>query len=129
SRLNPIDSIRPQDVVVFYATGLGPVDSSGQVLDPLDVYLGERKAKVMVASLAAGRPGIYQLTVMVPLMASDRLFLRSGGWQSNIVYLSTYSEEFGPVSIPAGKNTANVSGAIEGLYPSADPSFPQAPCT
>ena len=54
SRLNPIDSIRPQDVIVFYATGLGPVDNSGQVLDPFDVYLGERKAKVMVASLAAG---------------------------------------------------------------------------
>src|ERR1051326_2315426 len=61
-------------------------------------------------------------------MASDRLFLRSGGWQSNIVYLSTSSDEAGPVSIPAGKNVANVSGAIEGLYPSTDPSFPQAPC-
>src|SRR5262249_27890412 len=72
SKLNPIDSIRPQDVVVFYATGLGPVDSSGQVLDPVDVYLGEWKAKVIAASLAAGRPGMYQLTVIVPRLASDR---------------------------------------------------------
>jgi len=114
--------------VILYATGLGPIDASGQVVDPVDVFLGERKAKVLSAGLAPGRPGVYQLSLVVPRLATDRLYIRSGGWQSNIVYLSAYSEDLGSVLIPAGNNTTNVNGTIEGLYPSADPSFPHVAC-
>src|SRR5947208_7100016 len=128
ANLKQIDAIHPQDVVILYATGLGPIDASGQVVDPVDVFLGERKAKVLSAGLAPGRPGVYQLSLVVPRLATDRLYIRSGGWQSNIVYLSAYSEDFGSVLIPAGNNTTNVNGTIEGLYPSGDPSFPHVAC-
>ena len=113
-----VDTIAPQDVVVLYAAGLGPADSSGHAVDEVEVYIGDRKAQVLFAGLAPGLPGIYQLNVMAPAPATDRLYLRSGGWQSNIV----------DIGIRSGANTANVTGAIDGLYPSSDPFFTLPPC-
>lgn len=127
---NPLTSINPGQNVILYATGLGPVDNSGHVVDPVDVYLGERKAQVSYAGIAPGIPGVYQLNVVVPRLASDRLFVRSGGWQSNIVYLYLYDEDLGSVPMfQPGNNTANAKGSIDGLYPSADPSYPKVRCS
>jgi hypothetical protein len=53
------------------------------------------------------------LNVIAPVPATDRLYLRSGGWQSNIV----------DIGIRRGTNTSNGKGSIEGLHPSSDPSF------
>lgn len=136
---NQIDTVHPQDAVIFYATGLGPVDASGRVVDNLDVYLGERKAQLLYAGLAPGMPGVYQVNVVAPRLATDRLYLRAGGWQSNIVYISSanFMNQFAlkrparhgsSIGIPAGNNTANARGTIDGLYPSADPGFPQVGC-
>jgi uncharacterized protein (TIGR03437 family) len=118
AKFNPVATVHPNDVLILYAAGLGPVDSSGRVVDPVDVYLGERKATVMFAGLAPGFSGVYQLNVVAPTLATDRIYLRSGGWQSNIVYMG----------IQAGSNTMNVVGSIDGLYPSRDPNYPRVPC-
>jgi uncharacterized protein (TIGR03437 family) len=118
AKFNPVATVHPNDVLILYATGLGPVDSSGRVVDPVDVYLGERKATVMFAGLAPGFSGVYQLNMVAPTLATDRIYLRSGGWQSNIVYMG----------IQAGSNTMNVAGSIDGLYPSSDPNYPRVPC-
>lgn len=112
-----VDSIGPQDTVILYATGLGPTDGSGRVVDPVEVYIGERKAQVLFAGLAPGLPGIYQLNVTAPSPATDRLYLRIGGFQSNILN----------IGIPGGKNAANVKGTIDGLYPSTIPGYPNTP--
>jgi hypothetical protein len=87
-------------------------------VDEVEVYIGDRKAQVLFAGLAPGLPGIFQLNVMAPAPATDRLYLRTGGWQSNIV----------DIGIRSGANTANVTGTIDGLYPSNDPFFTQPPC-
>jgi uncharacterized protein (TIGR03437 family) len=116
--LNPVATVHPNDTIVLNAAGLGPVDSSGNVLDPVEVYLGERKAQVLSAVLAPNTPGVYRLTVIAPSLATDRVYLRSGGWQSNIVYMN----------IRTGANTVNVTGSIDGLYPSSDPDFLKWPC-
>ncbi len=116
-----VEQVGPQDTLILYATGLGPTDSSGRAVDPVEVYIGERKAQVLFAGQAPGLPGIYQLNVTAPSPATDRIYLRSGGWQSNI-------ENIG---IRGGTNTANVKGSIDGLYPSSAagyPSAPQRPC-
>jgi uncharacterized protein (TIGR03437 family) len=112
-----VDTIGPRDVVVLYATGLGPTDNSGRVVDNVEVYIGERGAQVLYAGVAPGIPGVYQLNVVAPVPATDRLYIRSGGWQSNIV----------DIGIRGGANTANVSGTIDGLFPSSDPAFPTIP--
>jgi uncharacterized protein (TIGR03437 family) len=117
ANFRPIDTIGPQDNVILYATGLGPIDSSGRVVDDVEVYIGERRAQVLFAGLAPGLPGIYQLNVTAPAPATDRIYLRSGGWQSNIVN----------IGIRAGMNTANVKGTIDGLYPSSAPGYPTTP--
>ena len=117
-KFQAVDTIAAQDVVVLYAAGLGPADSSGHAVDEVEVYIGDRKAQVLFAGLAPGLPGIYQLNVMAPAPATDRLHLRSGGWQSNIV----------DIGIRSGANTANVTGTIDGLYPSSDPFFTLPPC-
>jgi hypothetical protein len=117
ANFRPIDTIGPQDTVILYATGLGPTDSSGRVVDNVEVYIGERGAQVLFAGLAPGLPGIYQLNVTAPAPATDRIYLRSGGWQSNIVN----------IGIRAGMNTANVKGTIDGLYPSSAPGYPTTP--
>ncbi|MGI8744748.1 MAG: hypothetical protein ACR2NN_19680 [Bryobacteraceae bacterium] len=116
-----VDTIVESDIVILYAAGLGPTDRSGRVLDDVEVYIGERKAQVLFAGLAPGFPGIYQLNVKAPAPATDRLYLRSGGWQTNIV----------DVGIRAGANTANATSTIDGLNPSSDPNYPvtpQRPC-
>ena len=117
ANFRPIDMIEPQDTVILYATGLGPTDSSGRVVDPVEVYIGDQKAQVPYAGLAPGLPGIYQLNALVPPLATDRIYVRSGGWQSNIVH----------IGVPSGTNTANVQGTIGGLYPSSDPGYPTTP--
>ena len=118
AKLNPVTTVHPNDTLILYAAGLGPVDSSGGVVDPVDVYLGERKAQMLHAGLAPGFPGIYQLNVIAPTLATDRIYLRSGGWQSNIVYMG----------IQAGTNAMNATGSIDGLHPSSDPYYLRAPC-
>ena len=118
ARFAAVDTIHSGDALILYATGLGPTDASGQTTDPIDVFIGERKAEVKFAGLAPGFPGIYQLNVVAPVPATDRVFLRAGGWQSNIV----------DTGIVAGANTANVTGSIDGLYPSKDPMFTLPPC-
>jgi uncharacterized protein (TIGR03437 family) len=118
AKFNPAATVHPGDVLIFYAAGLGPVDSAGRVLDPVEVYLGERKAQVLSAVLAPGLSGVYQLNVIAPTPATDRVFLRSGGWQSNIVYMG----------IQTGANAMNVTGSIDGLYPSSDPNYPRVSC-
>lgn len=117
----PVYTIAAQDNVIFYATGLGPTDASGRVIDNVEVYIGERKAQVNFAGLAPGFPGIYQLNVSAPVPATDRFYLRMGGWQSNIA----------SVGIRRGTNTTNVAGSIDGLHPSNDPFFtlPECPQT
>lgn len=112
-----VDTVGSQDTVILYATGLGPTDSSGRVVDNVEVYIGERRAQVLFAGLAPGLPGIYQLNVIAPPPATDRIYLRSGGWQSNIAN----------IGIRSGMNTANVKGTIDGLYPSSDPGYPKTP--
>lgn len=105
---------------LFYATGLGPVGASGRLTDSFDVYLGEGKAQVSLAAPISGLPGVYQVRVTAPdFVVTDRLFLISGGWQSNIV----------DVPIRATSNAINVTGTIDGLYPSSDPYFTLPPCT
>lgn len=112
-----VDIVAPRDVVILYATGLGPTDSSGHVLDAVEVDIGERPAQILFAGLAPGLPGVYQLNVMAPVPATDRLYIRSGVWQSNIVQ----------IGIRSGANATNVSGTIDGLFPSSDPGFPHVP--
>jgi uncharacterized protein (TIGR03437 family) len=115
--MGDVSAVSPGDSIVFYATGLGPEDG-GRLSDELTVYLGERLANVQSAAAIPGFPGVYRIQVTAPVPATDRLFLRSGGWQSNIV----------DVPIRAGSNTANVSGNIDGLYPSSDPFFTLPSC-
>lgn len=110
SNFQPVNAIAAQDNVIFYATGLGPTDASGRVIDNVEVYIGERKAQVSFAGLAPGFPGIYQLNVSAPVPATDRFYLRAGDWQSNIT----------EVGIQSGANTTNVEGSIDGLYPLHD---------
>ena len=117
ANFRPVNTIGLQDTVILYATGLGPTDASGRVVDPVEVYIGERRAQVLFAGLAPGLPGIYQLNVTAPAPATDRIHLRSGGWQSNIVNIGIHS----------GMNTANVKGTIDGSYPSSAPGYPTAP--
>jgi uncharacterized protein (TIGR03437 family) len=121
SNFREVNTVGPQDTVILYATGLGPSDASGQVVDAVEVYIGERKAQLLFAGLAPGMPGIYQLNVTAQAPATDRLYLRTGGWQSNIV----------KIGIRSGMNAANITGTIDGLYPSSDPNYlktPLRPC-
>ena len=119
SNFQPVDTVVAKQVVIFYATGLGPTSGdSGSVVDQVDVYIGERKAQVLFAGLAPGFPGIYQLNVIAPVPATDRLYLRLvhlrlEDWQSNIV----------DIGIKPGTNVSNVKGSIDALYPSSDPNF------
>lgn len=113
-----LDTVIGGETAVFYATGLGPVDASGKVIDPVEVYVGERAATVLSATLAPGFPGVYQVNITTPAPATDRLFVRAGGWQSNIA----------EIGIRPGTNVVNATGDIEGLYPSTDPFFTLPPC-
>ena len=119
SNFQPVDTVAPKQVVIFYATGLGGISGYlDSVVDEVDVYIGERKAQVLFTGLAPGFPGIYQLNVIAPVPATDRLYLRLvhlrlEDWQSNIV----------DIGIKAGTNVSNVKGSIDALYPSSDPNF------
>ena len=123
-----VNSVAPADVVILYAAGLGPTNpaepsasgasASGPlsyVVDQLEVYIGEQRlagSAVLFAGLAPGFPGVYQLNLQVPAgLATNRLSIREGGWQSNVVQ----------AGITAGQNVANVSGSIVGIYPPTNP--------
>jgi uncharacterized protein (TIGR03437 family) len=130
--LNPsfqlVNRVAPADYIILYAAGLGPTDppvasasgaSSGgplsYVVDQLEVYVGEQQlspSAILFAGLAPGFPGVYQLNLQVPAgLATDRISIREGGWQSNVVQ----------AGIAAGQNVANVTGSILGLYPYSPP--------
>ena len=93
----PLDAVA-NDPIILYAACLGPTSpapSSSQiggnatepfnrVAESIEVYVGDRKASVLFAGLAPGFPGIYQLNVSPGGVASDRLYLRTKGWQSNV---------------------------------------------
>lgn len=110
----PVDTVSPGDTVTLYATGLGhTAGKSEKVVEDFEVYLGDRRAYVVFAGLANGLTGFYRIDVTAPVLATDRLYLRSGGWQSNIT----------EVGIRGGTNVSGVAGSIDGLYPSSDASF------
>ncbi len=110
---SPADTVSPGDAVTLYATGLGPTAGiPGGVIGDFEVYLGDRRAEVITASRAQGLTGLYRIDISAPLLATDRLYLRSGGWQSNITQ----------IGIRGGTNVSNVTGSIDGLYPSGDAS-------
>ena len=114
SNFQTVDTVGEKDVVILYATGLGATSGRSEtVVDDVEVYIGERKAEVLFAGLTPGFPGVYQLNVISAAPATNRLYLRSGGWQSNIV----------EIGIESGTNTSNVKGTIDGLHPSSDPNF------
>lgn len=108
----PVDTVSSGDTVTLYATGLGATSTSDKVSADFEVYLGDRKAHVISARRAAGVDGFFQIDVLAPLLATDRLYLRGGGWQSNITQ----------IGIRTGANASNVSGTINPLYPSDSPS-------
>jgi len=120
----PADAAAAGQPLILYATGLGPTDppvvsgnpGAGQepfnrVTNAPEVFAGDYPlpAPVTFAGLAPGMAGVYQINVIPQLLASDRLFLRSGGKLSNIVQLP----------LRAGQNVTNASGAIQALYPTA----------
>jgi len=127
---HPLDVIG-NDPIILYAACLGPTNpapsssqSGGNAIEPfnrvadnVEVYVGDKKAELLFAGLAPGFPGIYQLNVSPAGAVSDRLYLRTKAWQSNVTQ----------VGIAAGTNVTNVTGAIDGLYPWTNPS--QAPYT
>lgn len=109
----PVDMVGPGDTVLFLATGLGPTGGkSEKVVDEFEVYLGERRAEIVSANRVGALTGLYRVEVSVPVPATDRLYLRAGGWQSNIT----------DVGIRRGSNVSNVTGSIDGLYPSGETS-------
>lgn len=86
----------------------------------VDLQQTLRDLAVLLATPISGLPGVYQVRVTAPdFIATDRLYLICGNLQSNIV----------DVPIRAGSNTTNVTGTIDGLYPSSDPYFTLPPCT
>jgi uncharacterized protein (TIGR03437 family) len=108
-----VDTVASGDTVFFFATGLGPTaGKSENVVTEFEVYLGDRRADVLSATRVGALTGLYRIEVSVPVLATDRLYLRSGGWQSNIT----------DVGIRAGTNVSNVTGSIDGLYPSGQAS-------
>ena len=123
SNFNPLSAIGA-DPIILYAAGLGPTNpaassaSGGASLEPLNriqdnlsVFVGDRQADILFAGLAPGFPGIYQLNVIPHGVITDRAFLKINGWQSNIT----------AVPVTPGGNVANVTGSIDGLYPSTLP--------
>jgi len=115
STFQAVDTLTEGQVVVLYAAGLGqtvPEASSlagateaSRVLDYVEVFVGDQKAEVLYAGLAPGFPGVYQLNVRVPTLWTDRVYLRQGGWVSNIT----------EAGIPVHNNVTNVSGQISAL--------------
>jgi uncharacterized protein (TIGR03437 family) len=57
----------PGEVIVGYMTGLGPVDSGGQITrSGFTCVLGSVPADIQYAGLAPGYPGFYQINFTVP---------------------------------------------------------------
>ncbi len=117
-------AVGPGQPFILYATGLGPTDppvvsgNPGASQEPLnrvttlpEVYAGDYAlpAPVSFAGLAPGMAGVYQINVTPQFLATDRLYVRSGGKRSNIVQLP----------LRAGQNVTNASGTIEVIYPTA----------
>jgi len=97
-----MDLLSEGDVAILYANGLGPVSGSlNQVSDQVEVFIGEQAAKVLFAGLAPGFPGVYQVNVRVPTLWTDRIYLRTGAWLSNV----------GRVGIRPGANVERVTTA------------------
>ncbi len=123
SSFQPVGAVG-QVPLILYAAGLGPTNpppassaSGGNsteplnwVVNPVDVYVGDSKATVLFAGLAPGFPGVYQRNVQPNGAMTDRIYLRSGFWQSNIAQ----------VGVAAGNNVSNETGSIAGLYPPTD---------
>jgi uncharacterized protein (TIGR03437 family) len=122
SNFQVADAISPGQSIILYATGLGPTDppaltgTPGASQEPLnrvinlpEVYAGDYPvpAPVTFAGLAPGMAGVYQINVTPQFLATDRLYLRSAGKQSNMVQLP----------LKAGNNVTNASGTIQVLYP------------
>ena len=120
ANFNPVTAIGT-DPIILYAAGLGPTNppassASGgasseplnRIQDNLSVFVGDRLADILFAGLAPGFPGIYQLNVVPHGAVTDRVYLTVNGWRSNVA----------KVPIAAGSNVANVTGSIDGLYPS-----------
>jgi len=128
ANFHPLDAAEAGKPLILYATGLGPTDPpalsgySGASAEPLnrvvtlpDVFIGEAPARVDYAGLAPAFAGVYQLNVVPQQLSTDRVFIRSQGYRSNVA----------SVKIRAGApNVANASGAIQVLYP-ADPNTQQ----
>ena len=110
----PTDVLNEQDVVILYATGLGATDTgasaAGRVLDQVEVFLGDQQAEVLFAGLAPGFPGVYQINVRVPPLWTDRLYLRQGGWLSNVV----------EVGVRPQSNADGIVASIEPVLPAAN---------
>jgi uncharacterized protein (TIGR03437 family) len=128
----PADAIARGQPLILYATGLGPTDppvvsgKPGASQEPLnrvttlpEVYAGDYAlpAPVAFAGLAPGLAGVYQINVTPQWLASDRLYLRSGGKMSNIVQLP----------LAAGQNVSNASGTIQAVYPSVQDTVSWTP--
>lgn len=75
--IGPNDSVRPGDVVVLYATGLGPVTripetgaanpaGATPVDAPVSATLGGLPAEVLYAGLTPGFAGLYQINLRIP---------------------------------------------------------------
>jgi uncharacterized protein (TIGR03437 family) len=70
----------PGETIVTYMTGLGPVDSTGQVTRPgFTCFFDGVAGTVLYAGLAPGFTGFYQVNVSVPNV-SPRQATLSCGW-------------------------------------------------
>jgi hypothetical protein len=103
----PAETASPGDTVTFYATGL----TSAQT-NEIEVNLGERRANFHLTRRANGLTGLIRIDATAPVLASDRLYLRAGDWQSNITQ----------IAVSHGANVSNVTGSINPMYPPATPS-------
>ena len=131
ANFNPVTSIGT-DPIILYAAGLGPTNPSAssasggnsseplnRIQDGLRVFVGDRPADILFAGLAPGFPGIYQLNVVPHGAVTDRVYLTVNGWHSNVA----------SVPMASGSNVANVTGSIDGLYPSTLPLLGATPTT
>ena len=120
----PVDAVAPGQGLILYATGLGPTDppvlsgNGGATQEPLnrvttvpEVFAGDYSfpAPVSFAGLAPGLAGVYQINVTPQFLATDRLYLRSGGKLSNMVQ----------IPLKPGQAVSNASATIEVVYPTA----------
>jgi uncharacterized protein (TIGR03437 family) len=118
---NPVATVGTSSVVL-YATGLGPTippastNSLGAALEPLNrvqdqlnISIGQNPATVSYAGLAPNLQAIYQINVTPNPVLGNSLSVSAGAYTSD------------PVTLPvaAGTNVGNVTGSIDGLYPTS----------